>query len=67
LLAHGTWAKRLAGKRGSTAYTTPSTFCFKNVDSEWSYDYTPSKVNVSEIGIMLPGHSAVSIAAIMPH
>ena len=50
-----------AGRSGSTSHVY-----FKNVHSDWSYRFTPDKVNVSETVITLPGRSEVSLAATTP-
>jgi hypothetical protein len=38
----------------------------KNVNSEWSYECTSNRINISGRGIMLPGHSRVSLTVITP-
>jgi hypothetical protein len=36
---------------------------FREVDSDWNFEYNPNGVNVSERDITLPGRSEVSLAA----
>ena len=50
-------------KRGAL-HIMPSVFCFKSIHSDRSYECT-ANVDVSERGIMLPGHSEVSVTAVV--
>jgi len=39
---------------------------FGNIDIEFSYEYAPSRVNIFETGVTLPGCAEVSLAATAP-
>lgn len=64
MLVVATGVKRQTAKSRSTALHHREFFmCFKNVQNNCRYEYTPRRVNVFEIGKMLPVFSEVSVTA----